>query len=172
MTWVAIYNFRGVDELLRSPDAAATQYIKVLGNSSTRTLLRHQVGELNRVYFSTWEIAQLGLALTLIVILLFTTNGDKLYMGLSVLALLLVIVQHFLITPQVSTLGRVLDFLPQEAPSAERAGFWRFHNAYSGLEITKLIVLLTISVRLLMISNRRRRGSRKKVDLVDDADDS
>lgn len=170
MTWIAIHNFRGVDKLLRSPEPAAAQYIKVLGNSSAQTLLRHQVGELNRQYFNTWELAQLCIAPVFLLTMLFDGKADKLYLGLGGLALLLVLVQHFLITPQVTTLGRALDFLPQEAPSAERGGFWRFHNAYYTLEVIKGLTLAGMSVRLLIVSSRRRR-SRKKVDLIDDSED-
>ncbi len=170
MTWVAIHSFRGVDKLLKSPAPAAAQYIKVLGNSSARTLLRHQIGELNRHYFSNWEVVQIGIALVFLLTMLFDAKTEKLYLALGGLALLLVIVQHFLFTPQVATLGRAIEFLPPEAPSAERVGFWRFHNAYSVLEIAKGLLLMGMSVRLVMISSRRRRSSRKKVDLVDDSD--
>jgi hypothetical protein len=169
MMGVAIGNFQGVDNLLSAPDPSANQQIKVLGKSSARALLRHQVGELNRFYFSTWEIAQICLGLVLIVTLLFATNGEKLYMGLCGFLLLLVIIQHFLLTSHITALGRAIDFLPPDEPSAERIRFWRFHNAYSVLEVIKFVALLVVSGRLLTVSQRSR--TRKKINAINDADD-
>ena len=170
MMGVAIQNLNGVDELLKSPDPAANQYIKVLGTDSARTLLLHQVSELNRFYYQNWEVAQLCIGIVVALTLLFATNGDKLYMGGTGLLLLIVIVEHWLITPQMITFGKVIDFIPPEAPSVERIKFWRFQNAYMVLEAVKLIFLLAVSGRLLVIRSRRRYRSRKDVDLVNDSD--
>ncbi len=170
MMAVATWNFAGVDRLLAEPDMSANQYIKVLGADSARMLLRHQVAELNRTYFDAWEVAQFGIGITLIVTLLFATNGERLYMIGCGLLLLLVLVEHFLLTPQITGIGRLIDFVPPDAPSPERVRFWRFHNAYATLEVLKLLLLIGLSARLLIIQSRRRNRPRKKLDLVDDAE--
>ena len=156
MTGVAISNFQGVDRLLETPDMAASQHIKVLGTDSARTLLRHQVSELNRYLFESWEMTQLCVGVVLIITLLFATNGEKLYMGLTGLLLLFVIVEYFLVTPQVASLGRAIDFIPDEAPSVERIKYWRFQNAYWVLEVLKMITLVGVSLRLLTVRHRNR----------------
>jgi len=169
MMVVAIWNFAGVDRLLEAPGPSASQHIKVLGTDSARMLLRHQVAELNRFFFENWEIVQLMLGIGLLVTLLFATNGEKLYMLLCAFLLLLVIVEHFLVTPQIVSLGRSIDFIPEQTPSVARIKFWRFHNAYSALEVFKLLTLGGVTLRLLTVS-RRPRSRKKKVDLIDDAD--
>jgi len=168
MMAVAIWNLDGVDRLLEAPNPSASQHIKVLGADSARMLLRHQVSELSRFYFENWEYAQLMLGIALLLTLLFATNGEKWYMLLCGLLLLLVIVERFLVTPQIISLGRAIDFVPEQTPSVERIKFWRFHNAYVALELIKLAVLGGTTLRLLTMSRRPR--SRKKVDLIDDAD--
>ena len=170
MMGVAVESFQGVDRLLEAPEPAARQYIKVLGRESARTLLRHQVAELNRYFSENWERIQLGLGVVLLVTLLFATNGDKLYLGGSGLLLVIIIGEHWLITPQITALGRAIDFLPSAAPSLERVKFWRFHHAYTVLEVGKLAVLTALTVRLLIFRSRHRVHHRKKVDLVNDAE--
>ncbi len=170
MMAVATWNFAGVDHLLAEPDMSANQYIKVLGKDSARMLLRHLSAELNRTYFDSWEVAQFGIGITLAVTLLFATNGERLYMIGCGLLLLVVLVEHFLLTPQITGIGRLIDFVPPDAPSPERIRFWRFHNAYAALEVLKLVLLIGLSARLLIVQSRRRNRSRKKLDLVDDAE--
>jgi len=169
MMAVAIGNLQGVDRLLEAPDPSASQFIKALGADSARMLLRHQVAELNRFYFENWELVQICLGIGLTVTMLFATNGEKIYMGLCGFVLLLVIVEHFLVTPQIVSMGRAIDFVPEGAPSVERIKFWRFHNAYSTLEVLKMLTLAGMSLRLMVIQRRNR--SRKKINLVDDSDD-
>ena len=166
---VATTNFHRVDRLLAEPDPSAGQMVKLLGNSSARMLLRHQVSEINRDLFNNWERVQLILGIVLIVTLLFDTNGEKLYMGLCGLLLLLIIVEHFLLTPHLTAVGRSLDFIPADEPTTERIKFGRFHQAYAVVEALKLVVLLGLSGRLMTLSQRRR--SRKNINAVNNADD-
>ncbi len=168
MAVVAIENYQAVDRTLEARTPAANQYVKVLGAESTRTLLRHQAGEMNRFLFHNWELAQFGIVIALGLVLLFATNGDRLYLGGIGLLLLILIAEHWLVTPQVTALGRAIDFIPLEAPSVERIKFWRFQNAYTVLEIGKLLLLAALSIRLLMIRTHRRRSSRKELDFIND----
>mgnify|MGYP005856187935 CR=1 FL=1 len=174
MMALAIGNFQGVDRLLESPVAEANRYVKALGEDSARTLLRHQAAELNRGYFGGWHLAQMALAVALVVTLMQGTNGNRLYLGAAGLMFLIVIVQHLLLTPYINTLGKVLDFIPREAPSPERIAFGRLHNAYTLMEVIKIAGAVFLSARLLTYSgaSRRRGHSRKDVDAVDDSDHS
>lgn len=170
MMVVAIGNFQGVERLLEAPEMSARQSIKTLGPESARLLLRHQVGELNRLYFENWEWVQLALGIVLTVTLLFATNGGKIHMLVCGFLLLLVLVERFLITPHVASLGRMLDFVPPGVQSAETTRFWRLHNAYSALEVLKLVTLLGLTGSLLMVGARRRSPVRNKINVVDDTD--
>src|SRR5579864_4498043 len=112
MAMVATQNFRSVDRLLAKPAAPAAQSINKLGHESARTLLRYQVSEQNRWYFQTWEMAQLALGGLLLVLLLFGSTEGALTLLLPVLMLVIALVQAFALTPEIISLGRVIDFVP------------------------------------------------------------
>ncbi len=169
MMAVAIGNFQGVDRLVQSPQVAVKPYVETLGADAARVLLRHQVSELNRHYFSVWESVQVALGIAVMATLWYGTSGDRLYLAGSLLLLLLVGVEHWLITPELTSLGRIVDFTSADTPIPEQASFWRLHNAYSALEVVKLALIGGISVRLLVFRSHRRSQVRKKVDAVDHA---
>ena len=66
MWMVATQNFRSVDRLLESPSPQASTQFDKLGRDGARTLLRYHVGEQNRWYFETWELAQIVVGALLI----------------------------------------------------------------------------------------------------------
>ena len=57
--------------------------IRTLGYSRTRALLRYQVAEQNRVYFETWEAAQIGLGARFFLDMLFGSHGEQVRIGRS-----------------------------------------------------------------------------------------
>ncbi len=61
---------------------------------------------------------------------------------------------HFLLTPEITRLGRAIDFVPPGAPSSDRTRFWIFHGAYSVLELTKLAWGLGLAV--LLVRRKKR----------------
>ena len=162
MIMVATQNFRSVDRLLAAPGSAGAQVGK-MGHDEARTFLRYQVSEQNRWYFETWEKIQLALGLALFATLLRQGKFPALTVG-AMFALLLV--ERFYLTPEIVRLGRMIDFVPQAASSEERDLFWRFHGAYSAVELLKLALGLLLSSRLIFGWNRV--GG--QVDVVDEAD--
>jgi hypothetical protein len=175
MTWVAIGNFQSVESVLKSQSAKVQREINDIGLARSRALLRHHASEQNRHYFYNWEITELVLAVVLLLVVLFATNGNKFILGLSAWMLLLTVVMHFAITPQVTEIGRALDFTSIDEMPAERAVFWNYHKSYSTLAVVKIISGIVLGVRLLYNTSQLRRrssDSRKKVKTVDDADHS
>jgi hypothetical protein len=147
MIMVATQNFRSVDRLLASPGGAGGR-IEQMGRPEARTFLRYQVSEQNRWYFETWEKAQMALAAGLLA-LVWTGLRQRPVMMVSALALLaLLLAERFYLTPEIVRLGRLIDFTPAAASSPERDLFWRFHGAYSGVELTKLALELFLSALL------------------------
>src|SRR6266540_1923733 len=145
MDLVATQNFRSVDRLLAVPPAHMAERIQILGgHDMARVFLRYHSSELNRLYFTTWERAQILLGLALFFVLLFGTrvqgnNGQaRMPVLLAVSMLAIVILMHFYLTPEITRLGRLIDFVPPGTPSAERTRFWTLHGAYSGCELGKL----------------------------------
>jgi hypothetical protein len=71
--------------------------------------------------------------------------------------LLVVIIQHFVVSPKIVELGRAMDFTTTEDVVPERESFWNYHRAYSGVEMLKLISGLALAMRLLYSSRSIRR---------------
>jgi len=170
MDMVATQNFRSVDRLLAAPSLGAAERIQALGgHDGARIFLRHQAAEQNRWYFENWERILIALGLALFFVLLFGSVPNKLSLALVLLMFAIVMVMHFFITPEITRLGRVIDFVPQGTQSGERTRFWMFHGAYSGCELVKLGLGLLLGVRLV---RRHRRLKTAQVDTVDERDHS
>jgi hypothetical protein len=151
--------------VLAAPPASAAPMIQTLGHDPARELLRYLAGEENRLFFGNWELAQLviGVALTFV---LFSGVRRPLLAGLAAVLVLLTGTQHFMITAQMLSLGREIDFAASGTASAARDSFFRLHALYGGIEVLKLALVLVLSGFLLA----RRQGSlesRLKVDSVD-----
>jgi len=178
MAWIAIEGFHGVDRLLDAPNPQARLEFKTIesdgnfGKGAARTLLRYQVSEQNRVYFESWEIVQLALGSLLFFFVLFGTREDQYSLAGVLLMLVLVAGQRFLLTPDLTVLGRSLDFVPLADASPERGRFWLLHNAYSGMELAKWAIGLFLAGRLVVgHRHRHSRGDvRQQLDMIDKAD--
>jgi hypothetical protein len=139
MDTVATENFRSVDRMLAAPPAQMKARIQTLGgHDEARALLRYQASEQNRQYFSTWEGVQIGLGLLLILMLVVAGHRDRVTLWLPALMLGVALLTHFLLTPEITRLGRAMDFAPVGRPSGDSTRFWVFHGIYSALELIKL----------------------------------
>jgi hypothetical protein len=135
---VATENFRSVDRLLdASTNPTFRSLADQLGHARGRELLRYLSSELNRTYFHLWNIAQLGLGflvLWLIGPVASLGHARRVVLGMmAVVALMLV-----WMTPEITSLGRSLDFVPREPTPPALSRFWMLHAAYTVLEIGKL----------------------------------
>ena len=166
MILVATQNFRSVDRLLAAPATAGAQ-IESMGPDAARTFLRYQVSEQNRWYFETWEKIQVGLGLALLAL---TLRQNKLVFSLAILMFTLQLIERLYITPEIIRLGRLIDFVPQDVSSPERDTFWRFHGAYSSVELLKLALGFLLAGRLIFRRDRigheqpRKRGGGQEND--------
>jgi hypothetical protein len=165
--YVATRNFRTVDAILESPPPEASKMIDKLGHDSARQLLRYLAGEENRGYFETWEIAELALGIGLAAILFFGLE-KRLLAGLAGALLVLTLFQYLKLTPDLVWLGRSISFLPATTESHARTQFGKLHGIYGGIEIVKILLLLTITGFLFRM--RRRVRERVKIDPVNHPD--
>jgi len=161
MIWVATGNFRSVEEVLRARSTKAQREINDIGPARARALLRYHASEQNRHYFYYWEIVQIALGVVLAVVLLFATNGNKLIMALVAFMLAIILIMHFRISPQITELGRAIDFAGSEQMSVERDVFWNYHKAYSAMEVLKIGLGLLLGVRMLYSTHQLKRRSGK-----------
>src|SRR5438128_1545389 len=64
MAVVATQNFYTIDRLLAAqPNPAFAADVEKLGHDTARELLRYLSSELNRLYFQSWNLAQLALGI-------------------------------------------------------------------------------------------------------------
>jgi hypothetical protein len=171
MAWVATQSFHEVDRLLSHTNPTATLHYQPLGEDA-RPLMRFQASEFNRSLFHVWENVQLALGLALFVLMLFWSHENKFVLGGIVVLLLLTVAQRFVLSPEILALGRMLDFAAPDASQPERNQFWIAHTAYAAVEVTKWLLALLLTGRMVFSSKRsgRSRDSRHKLDRVDKGD--
>ncbi|MBI3680093.1 MAG: hypothetical protein HY235_06815 [Acidobacteria bacterium] len=164
MSVVAIQNFRGVDRLLEGPAPQTYLLMLRIGSEGARIFLRYQISELNRFFFDWYGTAQVVLALSLGLSLLFATNGKKVIMSLSLALLIIVVLQKVYLTPEITLLGRQLDFVPPSVPLPARSRFWAFHTAFSVSEVLKVALFLVTGSLILKKSESRRRRRHRSTE--------
>ena len=169
MAWVAAESFSSVDRLLARPHPVATLQFKALGRADARLLLRYQVAEQNRWNFENWEVAQIIMGALFFFFVLFATRENKFALFLILAMIASVVVQRFVLTPAVISLGRLIDFVPPEAPSGDRTQFWVIHGWYWGVELVKWVLGLMLGARLMARRSGRSGNARQELNLVDKA---
>lgn len=170
MAWVATENLAAVDHLLAEPSPAATLRIHQLGRDESRNLLRYEAAEQNRYYFEQWEIVQIVVGSAFFFFLLFGTTEGKVSLALALVLVAIVMVQRFLLTPELQAVGRLLDFTNPAAATGERAKFGVIHTAYVGLECGKWGLQLLLGAVLIGRGRPRSRDTRQQIDLVNKTD--
>jgi hypothetical protein len=163
MIFVATQDFATVDRVLAAPPHPATQMFQTLPPQNARLLLRHLAGEENRLFFTSWELAQIALGLPLTAILLLARNS-RLLAGLAGAALILALFQHFRVTPEMIALDRLVEF-GGGSESAAYSQFWRLHGLYGVLEVAKL-ALLAIVAGILLFGRRKKTTKPLEVEPV------
>jgi hypothetical protein len=132
---VATENFYTIDRLLAArANAAFASAVDRLGTPDGRDLLRYLSSELNRLYFTLWNVAQLvlgGLALWLV--------DRRARRGVAAM-LAIVVAMLVYLTPSIVSLGRSLDFVPRDPSPPGMPRFWMLHAAYTSLEMIKLVI--------------------------------
>ena len=75
--------------------------------------------------------------------------------------------QRLVVTPELISFGRNIDFVPADIPSRFRDRFWIMHSGYVGLEALKWGAALALTGR--NVSSRRGRSddARDEFDLID-----
>lgn len=136
---VATQNFRTIDRLLAgSTNPAFVSAVERIGQPSVRDLLRYLSSELNRLYFQLWNVSQLLLGF-LVLWLIWKAPAAR--ARLAVIAMLgIVVVMLAWLVPQITAVGRTLDFVPRDPPPPALSGFWVLHGVYTGLEMGKLAI--------------------------------
>ena len=161
MIFVATQNFGTVDRVLAAPPQEAAQMFQTLGPENARLLLRYLAGEENRLFFTSWELVQIALGVLLTAILLLTVK-NRLLAGMTGAMLIIVLFQHFRVTPEMTALGRLIDFGAGSGSAAD-SQFWRLHGLYGVLEVVKLVLLFVVAA-ILLFGRRAKTPEPVEVD--------
>ena len=165
MAFVATQNFERAKEVLSAPPPEVERIIQTVGSENSRLFLRHLVGEQNRSFFSSWELAQFAIGALLTGVLFIDANNRKLA-AFSAAMLLMTAFAHFIMTPELIWLGRGIEFAPAGAMLRERDQFSKLHIMYGVMEAVK--VLLGVVLAGLLFTMRRQHGRQKdQIDLFD-----
>lgn len=146
---VATQNFYTIDRLLsQSPNGTFRQVADTMQNPTAREMLRYLSSELNRLYFQYWDLAQLPLGIIVLWLVSKLPNSKQATWQIaSMLAVVLFLM--LVVTPQILSVGRGLDFVPREPAPPEMRAFGLLHAAYSVSTVINLLlgVLVTLWIQ-------------------------
>jgi hypothetical protein len=141
-------NFQAVDRFLASPGNPETsQRLNAIDRTQERIILRRNAAEENNWIFLNWERIELAVGGGLFLLLLFGDRPQKLAIGLTSAMFVIVAAEHFLLTPRITDIGRIVDGLQSTDPQYKT--FWVLHGFYSGLDILKVLLGFALAGRLV-----------------------
>jgi hypothetical protein len=141
VSFVATQNFHTVDRLLTGSQNAEFQAeVHTIGSPVAREFLRYLSSELNRLYFLVWNYAQI--AIGTLTLLMLSGSPSRWARRVVIAMLAIVVLMTFYLQPQITSLGRSLDFVPREPAPPGMSRFWMLHGAYTALELAKLTAAL------------------------------
>jgi hypothetical protein len=158
MILIQVENLRFTASLLSAPSDQAIEIIKDTGHrQNVEMLLRYQASEQNRRYSYVWEEAQFGLALILGGCLFLGTQRRIFPMVFCGLMLLMVLFEHFGVTPELVYRGRAADFPPGNTAYGVQTRVWALDQVYAWVEGTKLVLGALLAGYLFIFRARRMR---------------
>jgi hypothetical protein len=169
IAWTTVESLHSVDRLLARPDAVARIEVKELGPAHARLLLDYEAAEMTRSQLETWEIAQILLGGFFFLFLLFGTSERKLSLLLALLMILAVMIERFLITPELVSLGRANDFVAAIG-AADRTRIVMLRSVYLMVEVFKWGCGAVLAAKLVLHRRTRSGDIREKVYGVDKSD--
>jgi hypothetical protein len=146
-------NFSTIGSFISAPEGpSASAQMNQAGQKAIRLILRRNAAEENARIFKTWEWSQIGIASVFFILILSGEKPPPSALVLIPAMFAIVLIQHFIMTPQIVALGREVDEIPATEllrnPTVTR--FWTFHGIYSGCEILKLLLGIGVGARLII----------------------
>ena len=80
---------------------------------------------------------------------------------------LLVLIQHFAVTPELSILGRSVDFQSESASFSVRAQAWTLTQIYGVLETIKLVIGGVLASYFFAMESTVKRGKNRRTRMTD-----
>ena len=149
MALLAVADNWQADRLVDHPSATFALEEHMVGAANARMLFHYQAEEEKRRNYELWETAQIALGSLFFLFLLFGTSESKAVILGGLLLLLVVLAQRFLLSPNIASMGRELDFLPAGVSSPVRSKVAVLLGFYLGAEIAKWLIQLSMAGRLI-----------------------
>jgi hypothetical protein len=138
------------DHLVDHPSASMAVEAHLIGAANSRMLFRYQAAEETRRNYELWEMAQIVLGSLFFLFLLFGTNESQVAILAGLLLLVLVLIQTFFLSPNITSQGRELDFVPPAVANPGRAKLVVLLGFYGGVEVAKWLAQFTMASRLIL----------------------
>lgn len=152
MWYLAGRSFSTVDRVLGSSNPQFAEATRPLSPEQTRVVLRHLASEINRTIFRAYGWGQITLAALLLLLLWRQSPRDTVALVLAGSVFVVVVILALVITPQIISLGRSIDFLPRHPPPPGFRQFWMLHGAFTALDGVKLFAGLVLLGRWILKS--------------------
>ncbi len=160
MALLAVGNLHTAARVMANPSPPAAKLIDKLGADAASLLLSYQAAEQTRYYQSVWENAQFALAIVLGAFLYLGTQKKILPLVLCGAMLLVVLFQHFAVTPELTFRGREADFPPGNVAFGIRTRVLLLAQIYWGAEALKLLMGAALSIYLFAFRTSKRTRTR------------
>src|SRR5688572_11939603 len=134
MVVVATQNFYTIDRLLAAkPNPAFAAAIEKLGESEADFLLTYLSSELNRLFFQVWGLVQIGIGILALKFVAGLPSASKpKWMIVAMLGICLLFAA--IITPQIVSVGRSLDFVARDPAPPQLRTFGLLHAVYTVMD--------------------------------------
>jgi hypothetical protein len=156
MALLAVENLRSAARVMDGAAPSAAKMIETLGTGNASLLLSYQAAEQTRTYLSTWENAQIALAVVLGACLFLGTQKRILPLAFCAAMLLLVLFQHFAVLPELAFRGRETDFPPGNAAFGARTRVLLLAQVYAGAEGLKILTGVVLTAYLFVFRAKKR----------------
>jgi len=138
MQWFGAASFGTVKTTMAPMSDNIKGFFANMTPERARQLVEYHTAEQNRILFGRWALVQIPIALLVLVLMLFATNGNRPILWLSVALFLTTLIQYWVLTPQVALASHAFDFTSAEDNIQERALFWGHHRAYVVADLFKI----------------------------------
>jgi hypothetical protein len=143
--------------------------IHEIGPARARQLLEYQAAEQVRTGMETWHTVEILFGVFFFLFLLFATHEGRFSLMLALLMLAAAVAQRALVTPELVSLGRSLDFVPSP-PAAELSHQAAMRVVYASIELGAWALGALLAARLILRRHGRSADAGFELDGVNKTD--
>jgi len=157
-------NLSTIDRFISDPASpGAATLVRETGPAGVRFILRRNAAEENAWVLNMWEWAQIAIALALLLLVMVGERPPGLALFLIPAMLLITVLQLWVVTAHIASLGREVDEIPaSELLSSAAAGrLQAFNGAFWGGETLKMLCGIGLLWKLMHRRERSRSSDRE-----------